>query len=161
MIFKILIMFKETNINLGIDKDTPLYSISVAAELLDVSVHTLRLYESEGLIIPFKKDSKHRLYSENDILRLKCIRDSIKQKKFSISSIKTIYSMIPCWSIKKCPEKERVNCMAFSSISEPCWTIKHENNICADQECRKCDVYKEHNECNKIKNTIIINSRFK
>jgi predicted site-specific integrase-resolvase len=39
----------------------PVFSISTAAKLLDVSVHTLRMYEREGLIIPFKKDSSQRL----------------------------------------------------------------------------------------------------
>jgi len=152
-------MQSNNTIGLGTDKDTPLYTIGVVAQLLEVSVHTLRLYENEGLVIPFKKDSNHRLYSANDIIRLKCIRDSITNKKFSIASIKTLYAMIPCWSIRNCSEGERENCEAYNSTMNPCWTFKHSNNLCALQECRTCDVYKEHNHCDNIKETIKNNTR--
>jgi MerR family transcriptional regulator, heat shock protein HspR len=138
-----------------LDKNTPLYTIGIVAEMLDVSVHTLRLYEREGLIIPHKKDSKHRLYSQNDIIRLKCIREGISEKKFSISGIKTLYSMIPCWSIKRCSDTDRENCGAFSGHSMPCWTYKHLNNSCESQICSQCDVYKDHARCDSIKATII------
>ncbi|MDE3059313.1 MAG: MerR family transcriptional regulator, partial [Bacteroidota bacterium] len=46
----------------------------MAAQLVGISVHTLRMYEIEGLIIPFKKDSGQRLYSDLDVERLKCLR---------------------------------------------------------------------------------------
>ncbi|MFH2031950.1 MAG: MerR family DNA-binding transcriptional regulator [Bacteroidota bacterium] len=39
----------------------PKYTISSAANLLGISVHTMRMYEKEGLIIPFKKESNQRL----------------------------------------------------------------------------------------------------
>ena len=32
----------------------PVYTISTAARLLGISIPTLRMYENEGLIIPFK-----------------------------------------------------------------------------------------------------------
>jgi MerR family transcriptional regulator, heat shock protein HspR len=142
------------------DSDAPLYHIGVVAELLRISVHTLRLYEREGLVIPFKKDSRHRLYSQNDIIRLECIRDSITKKKFSISSIKTLYSMIPCWSIKKCSDVDRQNCEAYSGMMDPCWTYKHKGNVCESNECRTCDVYKMHNRCESIKESIKMYSRY-
>ena len=44
--------------------NSPKYTISSAATLLGISVHTLRMYEREGLIIPFKKESGQRLYSD-------------------------------------------------------------------------------------------------
>ena len=59
----------------------PLFPISTAAKLLNVSVQTLRLYEKEGLVISFKKSSKHRLYSKADIERIECIRKAITEKK--------------------------------------------------------------------------------
>jgi len=143
-----------------IDNDAPVYSIGVVAELLEISVQSLRLYETEGLIIPFKKDSKHRLYSKNDFIRLQCIRDSIKNKKFSIASIKTIYSMIPCWSIKNCSDDERMNCSAFKGAMEPCWTLRHHDNTCSSEDCRLCEVYKKHNKCDAIKESIKNYSRY-
>ena len=138
--------------------DIPLFPISVAARILNISVHTLRMYEREGLIVPFKKESNHRLYSKSDIERLNCIRRSINEKKISINGIKTIYSLIPCWEIVHCSQKDRGNCDSYNSHSKPCWTFKHKNNICSNLYCRECSVYKNFAECGilkeKIKSTI-------
>ncbi|KAF0152001.1 MAG: MerR family transcriptional regulator [Ignavibacteria bacterium] len=72
------------------NKNEPIYSISTAVLLLHISVHTLRMYEREGLIIPFKRASKQRLYSRADIERLECIRTTINQMKIGINGIKTL-----------------------------------------------------------------------
>ena len=131
--------------------ELPLFPISVAARMLNISVHTLRMYEREGLIVPFKKESKHRLYSQADIQRLNCIRASINEKKISIQGIKTIYSLIPCWQILNCSTEDRKNCEALSSHSNPCWSFNHKNNICTKLDCRECSVYKNFTECNNLK----------
>ena len=137
-----------------IDKDKPVFTIGTVAELLNISVQTLRIYEKEGLIIPFKKDSKHRLYSQNDIERLQCIRTAITEMKYSIPAIKSMYSLIPCWKLKPCTNKDMKNCEAYKGSNEPCWTVKHESNVCAEQECRECTVYKQFIKCEQIKEVI-------
>ena len=147
-------MKNKSDLSLNINFNTPLYSIGIVAELLNVSVHTIRLYENEGLIIPFKKDSKHRLFTQNDVLRLKCIIIAIRDNKFSISAIKTIFAMIPCWKIKNCSNENRKNCEAFKGHLMPCWTLKHNNNICSLQLCNQCEVYINHTNCENIKETI-------
>ncbi len=138
----------------GIDINEPLLSIGVVAKMFNVSVQTLRLYESKGLIIPFKKDSNHRLYSQNDLNRLKCIRKLITELKFSIESIRIFYSMIPCWSIVGCSIKDRENCKAFEQYMYPCWSFEHKNNVCSGKDCSICPVYTEHSNCLQIKKTI-------
>ena len=80
-----------------VSKEEPIYPIRIAAKLLNISVHTLRMYEKEDLILPYKKSSNHRLYSRNDIDRINCIRSAINDSKISINGIKTIYAMMPCW----------------------------------------------------------------
>jgi len=138
----------EENFNL------PMLPIRSAAKILDISVHTLRMYEREGLIIPYKKESSHRLYSNSDIERLKCIRRAINENKISIAGIKTIYSMIPCYEIINCDKSERENCRAYKEHEEPCWTYNHKNNPCKKRECRTCVVYNDYSECGKIKDLI-------
>lgn len=132
----------------------PVYTISVTADLLGISVHTLRMYEREGLVIPFKKDSGHRLYSDSDVERLRCIRKTINENKISIAGIKTIYSFIPCWKITNCSENERANCPAYTAHSSPCWTFEHKTNLCSSRVCRECSVYRDFSDCTKIKNLI-------
>jgi MerR family transcriptional regulator/heat shock protein HspR len=148
-------MYFRENMELNDNYNQPLYSISVAARLLNVSVHTLRMYERESLIVPYKKESSHRLYSQADIDRLNCIRNAINECKISINGIKSLYSMIPCWNIIKCTEEDRKECKAFESHSHPCWSFQHENNKCEKLECRVCTVYKNYNECKSIKQSII------
>lgn len=137
-----------------INEDTPLYSISSAARILGISVHTLRMYEKEGLFLPHKTESGHRLFSNRDIERLKCIRNAINEMKFSIAAIRNIYSLIPCWDIVKCPDSERNNCIAYNNYGKPCWSYDHKTNICKNLNCRKCEVYVNYSDCHKIRDSI-------
>lgn len=100
---------------------TPLYSIVTVSRMLGVSVHTLRIYEREGLIIPHKTDGNHRLYSQADVDRLNCIRRAILEEKISIAGIRRIQALIPCWDIKQCSDGDRRNCKAFRSHERGCW----------------------------------------
>ena len=134
--------------------EEPLYSIGKTARLLNISVHTLRMYERERLIVPFKKSTSHRLYSRSDIEKINCIRSAINERKLSIAGIRLIYSLIPCWDIKKCSVKERDNCPAYTLNSEPCWSYKHSGNVCAESICRECTVYNEYTDCHKVKESI-------
>lgn len=133
----------------------PLFPISSVSIILGISVHTLRLYEKEGLIIPFRKESGHRLYSFDDIERLRCIRESINQKKISIEGIKTIYSLIPCWVIKGCSDEDRASCKAFTDHSHPCWLLKHVRDTGKGAQCRECAVYQNYSNCKSIKENIV------
>jgi MerR family transcriptional regulator/heat shock protein HspR len=137
------------------DENTPLFPISSAAKLLGISVHTLRMYDREGLIIPYRKNTGHRMYSESDIQRLKCIRESINERKISIEGIKTIYSLIPCWTIKGCSEEDRLSCEAFRNHSNPCWVFNREKKSCQDTSCRDCEIYRNFSNCKTIKENII------
>lgn len=138
--------------NIDNDFDKPIYSISSAARLLDISVHTLRMYEREGLIIPYKEGNKNRLYSDRDIERLKCIRNKIKVKKYTISSIQAMLSLMPCWSVVNCPEEKRNECPAYNFAEKPCWAY-YKNEGCLGISCRECPVYDKF-KCEKIKDTI-------
>ncbi|PKL83593.1 MAG: MerR family transcriptional regulator [Ignavibacteriae bacterium HGW-Ignavibacteriae-3] len=139
--------------NPSIKKTEPVFSISTAARLLKISVHTLRMYEREGLIIPYKKKSNQRLYSQADLDRIQCIRDAINQAKISINGIKSIYSLIPCWDIIKCSAEEQKECASFNGAHNPCWTYDHKN-VCKERDCRTCEVYTKYSQCGTIKELI-------
>jgi MerR family transcriptional regulator/heat shock protein HspR len=134
--------------------NTPLFSIGTAARMLSVSVHTLRMYEREGLIIPFKKPSGHRLYSRGDIERLTCLRRAITEEKVSIEGIRRMLSLIPCWAILKCSERDREVCSAFNGSAAPCWVLERKGEFCVGRECRLCEVYTSHGDCRSIKNSL-------
>ena len=137
-----------------ISKDEPIYSISGAAKLLGISIATLRVYEKEGLIIPFKTEGNQRHYSQVDLERVECIRAAINEKKISVNGIKAIYSLIPCWEVVQCSEEDRSICGAYNSEERPCWTFTHPNTSCATKSCRDCEVYYKYSNCGTIKNLL-------
>lgn len=53
---------------------TPLYAISVAADLSSTSVQNLRAYERHGLLTPGRTEGGTRRYSDDDVTRLVHIR---------------------------------------------------------------------------------------
>jgi MerR family transcriptional regulator/heat shock protein HspR len=69
--------------------ETPVYVISVAAKLVGVHAQTLRLYEREGLVEPHRS-GKRRLFSENDIKRLRCICYLTRVRRVNLSGVKMI-----------------------------------------------------------------------
>lgn len=129
-------------------------SIGEAAKALGISVHTLRMYERSGLIVPHKKPSGQRVYYENDLERVRCIRTAISEQKISIAGIRRIHSLIPCWNILPCSAEDRRHCEAYSGNVAGCWTFRHTSNTCAGRDCASCIVYTEFNDCGAIKNTI-------
>lgn len=136
-------MTKEPNL--------PVLTISAAARIVGISIHTIRMYEREGLIIPYKEEGKQRRYSANDVERMRCIRQIINDEKMSIEGIRRMLALIPCWAITGCKAKDQKNCDFFSSYTKPCWMINHKNNFCTDKECRECEVYYSFGNCKSIK----------
>lgn len=140
------------------DRHTPRYSIGAAATMVGVSVQTLRLYESEGLLVIHKSDGNQRRYSDADIDRIQCLRKAINEEKISIGGMKRIHGMIPCWEIVKCTEEERSTCPSFKEHVGGCWTYEHTRSVCAEKECRLCEVYLQSGNCGTIKELIIRSS---
>ncbi|UCC68237.1 MAG: MerR family transcriptional regulator [Armatimonadota bacterium] len=56
------------------DDSEPVYVISVAAKLVAAHPQTLRLYERVGLLRPARTENNIRLYSDEDIERLRQIQ---------------------------------------------------------------------------------------
>ncbi|MCF7823563.1 MAG: MerR family transcriptional regulator [Candidatus Marinimicrobia bacterium] len=133
------------------DKTRPVYTIRIASDLIGVSVHTLRMYESEGLILPRRTESQHRLYSQIDIERLQCIRIMIEEHGFNLAGIKAMMSMAPCWTIKGCSADDRNQCEAYNDALEPCWVVKTKADICSEADCTECPVYLEVTTCHNMK----------
>jgi MerR family transcriptional regulator/heat shock protein HspR len=56
------------------EESKPRYVISVAAGMVGIEAHTLRYYERLGLVQPERSSGNIRLYSEEDIDRLRYIK---------------------------------------------------------------------------------------
>jgi MerR family transcriptional regulator/heat shock protein HspR len=56
------------------EESKPRYVISVATSMVGIKAHTLRYYERLGLVQPERSSGNIRLYSEEDIDRLRYIK---------------------------------------------------------------------------------------
>lgn len=69
--------------------DTPVYVISVAADLTGLHPRTLRIYEEKGLVQPARR--KHgRLYSERDLERVRLIRHLTQERGLNLAGVSVI-----------------------------------------------------------------------
>ncbi|HGY56744.1 MAG TPA: MerR family transcriptional regulator [Caldithrix abyssi] len=132
-----------------IDKYSPVFSISVVAKMINVSVQTVRLYEEKGLILPYKSNKGTRKYSLHDVNRLKIIRRMITTQGLNLNGVRLLLSFIPCWCFKGGFDEDCQQCPAGSVTFEPCWTLENVGKKCLNQDCRACPVYRlEINEKN-------------
>ena len=67
-------------VTMKIDDTEPVFSIGIVAKKLGVSVSTVRMYEKEGLIIPYRTETGRRLYSFFDLKRISFIIELIKKE---------------------------------------------------------------------------------
>jgi MerR family transcriptional regulator/heat shock protein HspR len=122
-----------------LDDTRPLYSIGMAAELLDVHPRTLRLYEQGGLLRPARRNNR-RVYSNNDLKWIQAIRYMIHERGLNQEGLRRLLALIPCWKITGCPSESWKGCPAYENQSDTCWQIAGE---ACDQskECSQCEVY--------------------
>ena len=132
----------------------PTFSIGEVAEMLNISVETIRLYERRGLLLTVKSDNSQRVFSESDVERIRCIRSAINEHKISIEGIRRIQSLVPCWELIQCPNEQREKCPAYLRSDAGCWTYRDKQNECATRDCRSCKVYQLSGDCNNIKSLI-------
>ena len=75
------------------DREKPLFMISVVAEMLDIHPQTLRLYEREGLVVPKRTDGTTRLYSQDDIDKLRRVLSLTRELGVNLAGVEVILSM--------------------------------------------------------------------
>ena len=60
------------------DRNRPKYKIGEVAGLLDTTPRTLRFYEEQGMLMPVRTAKGTRLYSQEDIARLRVIQHLVR-----------------------------------------------------------------------------------
>ena len=77
--------------------DTPVYVISVAAELSGLHPQTLRTYDRLGLVSPGRAAGRGRRYSVRDILILREVQRLSQEERVNLSGIKRILELEDEW----------------------------------------------------------------
>jgi MerR family transcriptional regulator/heat shock protein HspR len=69
------------------------YMISVAAELAGMHPQTLRIYEARGLIMPQRSPKNTRLYSQDDVERLKRIQELTSELGMNLAGVERVFEL--------------------------------------------------------------------
>ena len=76
-----------------VSSDRGVFMISVAAELADMHPQTLRMYEQRGLIEPKRSPKGTRLYSQEDVERLKRIQEMTAQLGMNLAGVERVFEL--------------------------------------------------------------------
>jgi MerR family transcriptional regulator/heat shock protein HspR len=76
-----------------LDRDRGVYMISVAAELAGMHPQTLRIYESRGLIQPKRSPKNTRLYSQEDVDRLRRIQELTSELGMNLAGVEKVFEL--------------------------------------------------------------------
>jgi MerR family transcriptional regulator, heat shock protein HspR len=69
------------------------YMISVAAELAGMHPQTLRIYEARGLITPKRSPRNTRLYSQEDVDRLRRIQELTGELGMNLAGVEKVFEL--------------------------------------------------------------------
>ena len=76
-----------------ISEDTPLFVISVAAELAGMHPQTLRQYDRLGLVSPTRTSGKSRRYTMQDVVKLREVA-KLSAEGVSLEGIKRVLDLV-------------------------------------------------------------------
>jgi MerR family transcriptional regulator/heat shock protein HspR len=74
-------------------QDRGVFMISVAAELAEMHPQTLRMYEARGLIEPQRSPKGTRLYSQQDVDRLRRIQEMTSELGLNLAGVERVLEL--------------------------------------------------------------------
>jgi MerR family transcriptional regulator/heat shock protein HspR len=74
-------------------RERGVYMISVAADLAGMHPQTLRIYEARGLITPKRSPKNTRLYSDEDVVRLRRIQELTTELGMNLAGVEKVFEL--------------------------------------------------------------------
>jgi MerR family transcriptional regulator, heat shock protein HspR len=84
---------RTTTTRIEVSSDRGVFMISVAAELADMHPQTLRMYEARGLIEPKRSPKGTRLYSHQDVQRLRRIQEMTAEVGMNLAGVERVFEL--------------------------------------------------------------------
>ena len=84
---------RTARITARVQDDRGVFMISVAAELADMHPQTLRMYEARGLIEPQRSPKGTRLYSQDDVARLRRIQEMTAELGMNLAGVERVFEL--------------------------------------------------------------------
>ncbi len=76
-----------------VSSERGVFMISVAAELAEMHPQTLRMYEQRGLIEPKRSPKGTRLYSQQDVDRLRRIQEMTAELGMNLAGVERVFEL--------------------------------------------------------------------
>src|SRR2546425_5998924 len=76
-----------------VSSDRGVFMISVAAELANMHPQTLRMYEARGLIEPRRSPKGTRLYSQEDVEKLRLIQEMTAELGLNLAGVERVLDL--------------------------------------------------------------------
>ncbi len=83
----------RTTTRIEVSSDRGVFMISVAAELAEMHPQTLRMYEARGLIEPKRSPKGTRLYSHQDVDRLRRIQEMTAELGMNLAGVERVLEL--------------------------------------------------------------------
>lgn len=84
---------RRTTTRIDVSIDRGVFMISVAAELAEMHPQTLRMYEARGLIEPKRSPKGTRLYSQQDVERLRRIQEMTTEWGLNLAGVERVLAL--------------------------------------------------------------------
>ena len=84
---------RRTTTRIEVSSDRGVFMISVAAELADMHPQTLRMYEQRGLIEPKRSPKGTRLYSHEDVEKLRRIQQMTAELGLNLAGVEKVLEL--------------------------------------------------------------------
>ena len=84
---------RRTRVTAKVATNRGVFMISVAAELADMHPQTLRMYEQRGLIEPQRSPKGTRLYSQDDVDRLRRIQEMTTELGMNLAGVERVFEL--------------------------------------------------------------------
>jgi MerR family transcriptional regulator/heat shock protein HspR len=78
----------------SISLDKPIYTISVASEVLETHPRTLMMYEHLGLVVPKRTSTNRRRFSQRDIMKLQTIQKLTRRHSVNLAGVRYIIQLL-------------------------------------------------------------------
>jgi MerR family transcriptional regulator, heat shock protein HspR len=78
----------------GIDLDKPIFTLSVASEILETHPRTLMMYERLNMIHPKRTLTNRRRYSRRDVMKLQAIQTLTRKHGVNLAGVRFILALL-------------------------------------------------------------------
>jgi DNA-binding transcriptional MerR regulator len=78
----------------SIDLDKPIFTLSVASEILEVHPRTLMMYEHLSMVQPKRTVTNRRRYSRRDVMKLQAIQTLTREHHVNLAGVRYILALL-------------------------------------------------------------------